>query len=304
MSTQSPSNQAWAEMMVLSLIWGGSFFSIAIALREIDVFTVVLHRVGWATLILWAVVWLRGLTVPLDRDTLIGFLGMGLLNNVIPFSLLSWGQTHIESGLTAILNASTAVFGVLVAALLFRAERLTANRALGSVLGFVGVVWIIGPDALQQFDLRELAQLAVIGSSLSYAFASCWARVRLKGMPPEVAAAGMLTAATLVLFPITVVVDGPPRLDLSIPTWGAIAYYAGAATAGAYLLYYRVLDMAGPANLLLITLIIPVVAVLLGWAFLDEVFQTRWITGFGIIGAGLLVIDGRLPGLLRKKVLG
>lgn len=288
------SNRAWAELLCLALIWGGSFLAIAIALREVGFFTSVLHRVGWAALILWGVVWWRGIALPRAPRIWGAFLVMGLLNNVFPFSLMAWGQLHIESGLTAILNAATAIFGALTAALFLRDERLTRRRAAGVGLGFLGTVTVIGPSALSGFDIRDLAQLAVLGGALSYALASVWARHSLTGLAPELAAAGMLTGSTLFILPLSLWADGLPRLDLAPATWGAIAYYAAAATAGAYLLYYRVLAMAGAANLMLVTLIIPIIAVLLGALVLGEALSPASFAGFLLIGLGLLVIDGRL----------
>lgn len=222
-------SRAWAELLLLAGIWGGSFLSIRVALDEIGFLTSVAHRVGWAALVLWGVVLLSRLPVPRALRVWGAFLVMGLLNNVIPFSLMAWGQLHIETGLTSILNASTAVFGVLVAAIVFRDERLTVRRGIGVVLGFFGVATAIGLDALRSFDLRSLAQLAVLGGTLSYALAGSWARATMSGLSPQVAAAGMLTGSALVMVPVAVWLEGPPRFDLEPRTWAAIGYYAVAA---------------------------------------------------------------------------
>jgi drug/metabolite transporter (DMT)-like permease len=291
------SRRAWAELLLLGLIWGGSFLSIRIALNEVPVVTVVLHRTFWAMLLLWAVVAWMGLRVPRDARTWLGFLGMGLLNNIVPFGLMTWGQQYIETGLTSILNATTAVMGALVAAVVFADERLSARRILGVGLGFAGVALATGIEALSSFDLRSAAQWAIIGGAFSYALAGAWARVRLSHLPPQLAAAGMLTGSTLLLIPAALVIDGVPRFDLAPATLVAIAYYALCATAGAYLLYYRILAMAGSANLLLVTLIIPPVAILLGALVLGETLHPRAFAGFAVIGLGLLVLNGtlRLP---------
>ena len=288
------SPRAWAELLLLSLLWGGSFLSIRIALDALPVLTTVAHRVGWAALILWGVVLL--LRIPLPRSPRIwgAFLVMGLLNNVIPFSLMAWGQLHIESGLTSILNAATAIFGVLVAALVFPDERLTPARLAGVTLGFLGVATAIGLGALASFDLRSLAQIAVLGGALSYALAGAWARAMLRDQPPVLAAAGMLTGSSVLIIPAAWALDGPLTLDLAPRTWGAIAYYAIAATAGAYLLYYRVLAMAGSGNLLICTLLIPPTAILLGAFALGETLSPNAFLGFAILGLGLLLLDGRI----------
>lgn len=301
MTSSAPgmSTRAWIELIALSTLWGGSFFSIAIALREMGPFTAVLHRVGWAALLLWLVVLLRGTGVPRDWRIWGAFLIMGCLNNVIPFSLMSWGQTQIESGLVSIFNAMTAPLGVLVAAMVLRDEPLSARRLSGVVLAFLGAVVVIGLDRLGALDLRALGQWAVLAGCLSYAFASVWAKLHLRGVDPMVAAAGMLTGSTLVMIPTAGYLEGMPSLDLAGATWAAIIYYAVFATAGAYLLYYRVLGMAGAGNLMLCTLLIPPIAIFLGWAFLAERLTPAAFAGFALIALGLVVIDGRL--LMRRS---
>lgn len=300
------SGRAWAELILLGCIWGASFFSIRIALNEVPFVTSVLHRTGWAMVVLWAVVILSRLPVPRDPGIWFGFLVMGLLNNVIPFGLMAWAQLHVETGLTSILNAATAIFGVIVAALVFSDERLSLNKAIGVLLGFFGVATAIGLESFRSFDLRSVAQLAIIAGTVSYAFASAWARLRLGGLPPQVAAAGMLTGSTLIMLPAALIIDGPVQFDLMPVTWGAIGYYSIIATAGAYLLYYRVLAMAGSGNLMLVTLLIPPVAILLGAGFLNEELHPSAFVGFGLLALGLIILDGRATRSLidrRKKAL-
>ncbi|MCG6903448.1 MAG: DMT family transporter [Rhodobacter sp.] len=288
------SGRAWAELLLLSALWGGSFLSIRIALDEIGFVTAVLHRVFWAAIVLWLVVLAMRLPLPRTPRIWAAFVVMGLLNNVIPFSLMAWGQLYIETGLTSILNAATAIFGVVVAATVFRDERLTWQRGLGVGLGFLGVAIAIGLDNLTRFDPRSLAQLAVLGGALSYAVAGSWARATLSGLPPQVAAAGMLTGSSLIMMPAALWLEGVPGLALQPGTLIAIAYYAFAATAFAYLLYYRVLAMAGSGNLMLCTLLIPPVAIGLGALVRGEALLPQAYLGFGLLALGLLVLDGRL----------
>lgn len=288
------SPRAWAELLLLSFIWGGSFLSIRIALNEIGPLSSVAHRTGWAMLILWAYVLLRRLPLPTDPRIWGAFLVMGFLNNVIPFSLMAWGQLHISTGLTSILNAATAIFGVIAAALFFADERLTARKALGVTLGFFGVATAIGLSAFRDFDLRSLGQLAVIGGTISYALAGVWARKMLSGLSPQVAAAGMLTGASLVTLPAAWLIEGPLTLHLQPQTWAAIAYYAIVATAIAYMLYYRVLAMAGSGNLMLCTLLVAPVAIVLGAVVLGEALPLRAYAGFVLLACGLIILDGRI----------
>ena len=197
--TNTLTPRGWIELLLLALLWGGSFLAIRTALDEIGVLSVVAHRVVWAALCLWLVVLLRRLVLPRGWRIWAAFLVMGCLNNVIPFTLMAWGQLHVETGLTAILNAATAIWGVLVAALVFSDERLTLRRGLGVALGFVGVATAIGLANLTSLDLRSLAQLAIIGGTVAYALDGSWARATRRGQPPMVAAAGMFTASAPVM---------------------------------------------------------------------------------------------------------
>ena len=288
------SAQAWLSMAALATIWGLSFVSIRIALDEIGPLTVVAHRTFWAMLVLWGVALTMRLPLPRGWRVWGAFFVMGMLNNVIPFSLMAWGQLHIESGLTSILNASTAIFGVLIAALCFSDERLTRHKVIGVVLGFAGVTTAIGLENLRDFDIRSLAQIAVLAGTVSYAVASVWARTTLGHLPLQVAAAGMLTASSAVAVPLAFWVEGPIALALQPDTLAAIGYYALVGTAGAYLLYYRILAMAGSGNLMLVTLMIAPVAIIAGALILGEKLTANAYLGFAVLAAGLIVLDGRI----------
>ena len=285
---------AWLLLLALSLIWGGSFLSVHVALAEIGPLTTVAHRTGWAMVILWAYILIWRLPIPQNPRIWFAFLVMGLLNNVVPFSLMAWAQLHIETGLTAILNATTAIFGVIFAAIFFVDEKLSWRKAVGVSFGFTGVATAIGLSYLASFDLRSIAQLAVIAGTMSYALAGVWARKTLGGLSPQVAAAGMVTGASLVAIPMAWVVEGPINLDLRPSTWAAIAYYAIVATAVAYLLYYKVLALAGSGNLMLVTLTVAPVAIVLGAVTLGEALQLNAYIGFGLLAVGLLILNGRL----------
>ena len=295
------SGAAWAQLALLSGIWGGVFLSVRVALDEIGFVTVVAHRVFWAALVLWAVVLLRGRRMPRDPRVWGALLVMGLLNNVLPFGLQAWGQLHIPSGLVAILNAGTAITGMVVAAIFLADERMTASKAGGALLGLAGVATAIGLGNLAALDVTSLAQLAVVASTICYAFAGVWGRTRLGGLPGEVAAAGMLTCSAATMVPAALLIDGAPDLTLAPRTWAALAYVSVVATAGAYLLYYAVLRRAGSANLMLCTLLIAPVAIVLGALVLGERLRPEAWAGFALLAAGLAVIDGRAWRVWRRR---
>lgn len=291
--------RAWAEMGLLSLLWGGSFLSVGLAAPTAGVATTVALRVAGACLLLWAWVLWRGLPLPRGPRVWGALVIMGLLNNALPFSLIAWGQLSIESGLAAILNAATAVFGVLVAATVFRDERLTATKALGVGLGFAGVVVVIGPASLRTLDVTDLAQLAVLGASLSYALSGALARLALGGLAPEVAAAGMLTSSAAIMLPAAVLLDGLPEAGWAPSVWLGILYLAVMSSAVAYLIFYRLLRLVGAGNASLTTLLVAPVAVVLGALVLHEDLPARAYAGFAVLALGLLVLDGRVGGRLR-----
>jgi drug/metabolite transporter (DMT)-like permease len=294
MQQKTMTTRAWIEMSLLALIWGASFLSNRIALTEMGVLTAVAFRVAGAAVFLWAFVIWRGYDLPQSFRIWAAFLAMGLLNNVLPFSLINWGQLTIPSGLAGILNASTAIFGVIVAAAVFRDERLTARKLTGVTVGFAGVATVLGLSALAALDLTSLSQLAIVSASLSYALAGAFGRVTLGSLRPEVAAAGMLTGSSLIMIPMALVIDGPPSPLHSAEVWGALAYLAVFATALAYLLYYRLLRMVGSGNLLLTTLLITPFAIVLGAVFFDEVLPLRAYAGFALMALGLVILDGRM----------
>jgi drug/metabolite transporter (DMT)-like permease len=288
-------------LLLLAAVWGGSFFFGEVALREVPPLTLTLHRVIWAVPILVLIVLFKGISVPRSPRIWGAYLVMGALNNAIPFSLLFWGQTQIESGLVSILNGTTAMFAAVVAGLLLPDEALTAKKVIGAGLGIAGVAFIMGPSALTNFNLSNLAQLAILGATLSYAFAGVWGKTALAGQLPLMNALGMLIGSTVLMIPIVLVFDGLPNLALSLGVWGALIGMAVLSTALAYFLYFAILVRAGAANLLLVTLLIPPVAIGLGAVFLDERIGIEAWIGFVIIGLGFAVTDGRLFSFLFQK---
>jgi len=292
----------WGMLIMLSLLWGGSFFFIGIAVKALPPFTIVALRVSLAAAALLVFLRLAGLSMPRDPRVWLAFFGMGLLNNLIPFSLIVWGQTHIASGLASILNATTPLFGVIVAHLLTDDEKLTVNRFAGVVVGFLGVAMMIGPAALSGLGSNLVAQLAVLGAALSYSLAGVFARrFKRMGVAPIVTATGQVSAASIMLVPLSLLVDHPWTLTMpGLDVWAAIVGIALVSTALAYVLFFRILETAGVTNLMLVTFLIPVSAILLGAMFLGETLEPKHFLGMTLIAAGLAAIDGRLLRLFSR----
>lgn len=290
----------WLMLITLSLLWGGSFFFVGVAVVELPPLTIVTLRVGLAAITLWIIVLFMGLSLPKSPNVWVAFLIMGLLNNVIPFSLIVWGQTHIASGLASVLNATTPLFGVIVVGLLLVDERATAMKLVGVAVGFLGVVMMIGIPSLDSVKQGTiLAQIAILGAALSYAFASVFGRrFKAMGLKPIIIAAGQVTGSTALLAPVAFYVDGPLALlgpgSPSIMVWASILTLAVFSTALAYILYFKILASSGATNILLVTLLVPVSAIFLGLLFLNETLQWVNLAGMALIAIGLSAIDGRL----------
>lgn len=286
----------WLLLLALSVLWGGSFFFGEMALAELPPLTLVLSRVALAALALNLVVIAAGYRMPRDAKLWGVFLIMGALNNLIPFSLIFWGQTRITSGLASILNATTPLWTVVIAHFLTQDERMSKNKLAGVAFGLIGIVFMVGPAALSGIGLNVLAQLAVLGAAISYGFAAIFGR-RFKrlGVNSLVTAAGQLTGTTIMMLPLALLADRPWTLPaLSLTTWGAVAGLALLCTAAAYVIYFRLLASAGATNLLLVTFLIPVSALVLGTAILGEALEPRQLAGMVLIGLGLAAMDGRL----------
>jgi len=287
--------RVWLWLLSLTVLWGGSFFFAKVALAELGPFTVAFARVSLAALAL-------ALVVPLRTDApWRTYSAMGFLNNALPFSLIFWGQTEIAVGLASIINATTPLFTLVVAHFLTPDEKIDRTKIAALLIGLVGVVVLIGPDALIGGSALW-AQMACLGAALSYAFAGVYGRrFRRMGIAPAEAAAGQVTASAVLILPIMLVVDQPWMLSAapSLTVLLALAGLALLSTALAYVLYFRILAAAGATNLLLVTLLIPVPATLLGAAVLGEQLESRHFAGMALIGLGLELIDGRIAGTLR-----
>lgn len=285
----------WGMLLALATVWGASFFFNEIAVRELPVFTVVVCRVALAAIMLFALMRLLGQSLPRGCKVWAAFFGMGLLNNAIPFSLIVWGQQHLASGTASILNASTPLFTVILAHFMTRDERMSGGKLAGVLIGFVGVAVMIGVDALRDVGLHVAAQFMCLAAALSYAFGGLFGRrFHAMGISPIGTATGQVIASSLLLLPLVMVIDRPWVLPLpSLAAIGALLGLAAVSTALAYVLYFRILATAGATNLLLVTFLIPVSAILLGTLFLEEVILPRHLAGMALIGAGLAAIDGR-----------
>lgn len=293
--------KSFLMLCTLAAIWGGTFLLGALAIKALPPLTITLHRVFWAIPALALLLWLRRIPVARSPKIWGAYLGMGLLNNVIPFSLIFWAQSQITSGLAAILNGTTALFGAVAAGLLLRDEQLNANKLIGALFGLLGVAIIMGPNAWMSFRPDNLAQLAILAATLSYALASVWGKILLSNQPALMNALGMLCGSVVILLPIVIWHDGVPSLRLPISTWTVLLALSLGSTAIAYVLYFEILKHAGAANLMLVTLLIPPFAIFMDWLFLGETLPGAAWAGLAVIALGLILTDGRLLHWIKQK---
>jgi len=283
-------------LVTLSILWGGSFFFIEILVKHLSPLTIVTMRVGLAALALWCIVLVRRLTLPSTLKQWGGLFIVGLINNALPFTLITWGQTHISSGLASIFNATTPFFTVLVAGVILVDERVTRQKLAGVMIGLMGTIILIGPESLKGVTGSILGQLAVMGAALSYAVASVYSR-RFKawGLSPMIIVTGQVTMATLILLPLALTIEKPwIGFDMPFEAIWAICGLAFVSTVIAYVLFFKLIASAGATNTALVTFLIPISAILLGVTILGERFTFLQAIGMAFIGFGLLVMDGRV----------
>lgn len=286
----------WALLIVLGILWGGSFFFVKVAVAEVPPLTLVFYRVALAALALLLYLAIRGVPLPAGRPVWQAFLVMGLINNVIPFSLLFWGQARLDAGLASILNATMPIFTVLVAHRFTEDESITPGKLAGVVLGFLGVAVMLGGGLSGALAGPPVAMVACLGAALSYAFASVYGRTfRRLGVRPVQVAFGQLAASSLLMVPLVLLLDPPPDpASLGLESVLSVLALALVSTALAYILYFRILASGGAVNISLVTLLVPMTAILLGALFLDERLGWQAWAGMGLIALGLVTIDGRL----------
>ena len=292
----------WIMITILSVMWGGSFFFIEIAVRDVTPLTVVWCRVSLASMILLAVARLKGYRLPSSRAIWGELAIMALLSNVFPFSLIVWGQTHIESGLASILNGTTPIFSVILTHFLALEEKLTANRIVGVLVGWLGVAVLIGIESLKGFGVEVMGQIAVLVAAFAYACGAVYGR-RFRTMSTLVVTTGMICCSAVMMTPLALIVEQPWHLSPGWPPIAAVCALAVISTSIAYLIYFRVLAVAGPTNILLVTFLVPISAILLGYLLLGERLGWNVFAGMGLVLTGLAAIDGRMFVILNPILL-
>ena len=289
----------WTLIVLHSIMWGSAYFFGAIALRELPSLTITAFRLIPACIIVVGVCWMAGNRIPRTAEYWRRMLVLGVTNNVLPMMLILFAQHQVSGGIAAVFNAMTPLIAVVLAHFVTVDEKFTSHKGVGIAAGIIGVSVLVGADITSGASGGVVAKLALLGAAAAYAISGLFAR-KTSREPPFVIAAGQMLSALIISMPLALMVDQP--WTLPIPTasaWGAVLGMGVFGSAVAALLYFTVLKRAGATNTLLVTLLLPLTPILLGAAFLGERLSTREWAGAAIIGAALVILDGRLIRKLR-----
>lgn len=295
------SAQDWGLLVFLSFLWGGSFFLTSVALKEITPFTLVFVRLTIADIALFSVIIAIGARIPRNLSTWGQFLVLGTFGSALPFSLIFWGMLKVSGGLASILTSMTPLSTIIIAHFFTADEKLTWRRFLGVIVGVGGVVVIVGPSVLSDSGTDITAQLAILGASVCYGIAGVYGK-RFFGMPPVVVAFGQVGLAAVLILPMALMFEQP--FSQAMPSTTAIASVVALAlfsSALAFIVFFRILMRVGATNVVLVTLLIPVTAIILGAVILGEKLLLRHFAGLAVIICGLLIVDGRVIDYFRRR---
>ena len=289
-------NKDWFLVFVLGAFWGASFLFVEILLEYITPIVVVYLRVAIASVLLIIYILIRNTEFQLSKGDLFNLFVMGLLNNILPFLLIAYGQQSITGGLASILNANTSFMTILLVALFIPNEKLNFHRTVGVLIGILGVILAVDYQNIFQLNNDSIGQYLILLATISYSFAGIWAKLKLQNLPPVISAAGMLTMSTIFLSPYILSTHFEELSSLNLDTLKYALGFALICTVFAYFIYFKILESTGAGNLLICTIIIPPSSIILNSIFIGEVINTNEILGLLVIIVGLLVIDGRILG--------
>lgn len=277
-------------LLFLGALWGSSYLFIKITVAEVPALTLVAGRLVLATLFLWAILRWRGLSMPRNRQMWTVYGVLGLLSGALPYSLISWGEQYIPSGLAALLQSSTPIFTVLLAHFLTEDERISRIKLLGIAMGFAGVFLLLLPDLRRGLQANLWGQLAIVGSSVCYAGSAIYGRRHLRGQPALVSSTGQITMGAVFSLPVSLLVDRPFDLSPSLPVLGSWLGLTILGTVVAYILYFILLERTSATFVTTVTYIIPVSGLLLGALVLHEPFDPLLFGTLALILLGVLLV--------------
>ncbi|NDD48754.1 MAG: DMT family transporter [Alphaproteobacteria bacterium] len=287
----------WTRLIILSLLWGGSYTWIELALIELDPMMIVFYRVLLSSIFLILICKVLSLTFKIEKKIFIFLFFMSLTNNVIPFNLIAWGQQEITASVGSILNATTPLFTVIIANYWPNGEKATLNRIFGVIIGFCGVILLMGLS-IHDIDNSIIGQSAILLAAISYAISALIGK-EIKKIHPAISATYMLSISSVILLPIVLFSGNELLPQASKQSMIAILGLAIFSTSIAYLIFYKLIENIG-SNVMLVTLLMPVSAILLSIIILNETINTTQTIGLILILTGLILVDGRALNFFKR----
>ena len=287
------SNRDWFLVISLGILWGASFLFVEVLLDLINPFLIVYFRVSIASVILVLYLYLSKTKFKVTNKIVYYLFIMALLNNVVPFLLIAYGQQTTTGGLASILNANTSLITILLASMFISYEKLTVNRILGVLIGLFGIIIAVGYESFLTIYDDSYGKFLILLATVSYSFAGIWAKLKLSDVPPLISATGMLTFSTVILSPFAAIYFNDDLINLNFPIIFYSIMFAVLCSVIAYFLYFKILEKTGAGNLLICTIIIPPASIILNSLILGQVISISELIGLMIIILGLIVLDGR-----------
>ena len=288
-----PTTRDWVQFGLISFFWGSSYLFIKIGIETLSPFTLIAGRLFFGSLVLGTALAISRAPIPRDRATYGKFLVMAVVNIVIPFSLITWGERYIDSSLATILQATTPLFTIVIASLALTEEAITLNRLVGLIIGFGGVVVLFSHGLTGGSTSSLPGEIALVLSSLSYAVGAVFVRVKMRGFRPQVPAFFQVTIALLITSAMAVALESPIHLPDTPSALLSVVWLGVFGSSLAYLIYFRLVHVLGPTRMSLITYVMPIIGIVLGVIVLKEQIDVRTIAGTAIIFAGVGLVNSR-----------
>ena len=295
------SNRDWFLIISLGILWGASFLFVEVLLDLINPFLIVYFRVSIASIILVLFLYLSKTKFKFSNKIIYNLFIMALLNNVVPFLMIAYGQQTTTGGLASILNANTSLITILLASMFISYEKLTVNRLFGVLVGLFGIIIAVGYESFLTIYDNSYGKFLILLATVSYAFAGIWAKLKLSDVPPLISATGMLTFSTVILSPFAAIYFNDDLINLNFPIIFYSIMFAVLCSVIAYFLYFKILEKTGAGNLLICTIIIPPASIILNSLILGQVIAISELIGLMIITVGLIILDGRYKKFVMIK---
>jgi drug/metabolite transporter (DMT)-like permease len=291
--THRPTAFEWAIFLALGFMWGSSYLFIKLAVDDFGTFTLITLRLGIGAAFLWAVIRATRTAIPRDRRVYRTLLVMAVINIVVPFTLITWAEQSVDSALAAILNSTVPLFVIVIAPMFLPDEPIRINGLIGLAIGFIGVVLIVSPG-LVAADGDPAGELALLGSSFSYAIGNVYARKNVRGLAPMIPAVFQVTFGLIIVAVLAIVLEQPwATATPDAEAWFSVIWLGILGSGMAYLAYFRLLSHWGATRTALVAYLLPVVGIVLGFLVLQEPIGPTLIVGTALVIAGVAIVNGR-----------